>query len=139
MKPSKSSHLFTLLLIFLSSCATQSVNEPADRKQEKADLQQTIEVQSPQSLADFLVRLPGVYLDERTFPPTVLVRGGPPLFVIDGVPIGNTYASAANILSVHDIRSVELLISPTETMIYGRRAAHGVILIRTHGTATSER
>jgi TonB-dependent SusC/RagA subfamily outer membrane receptor len=86
-------------------------------------------ISEPQSLADFLVGIPGVYLDARY---GVRVRGGgPPLFIIDGVPIGNSYESAASSVSVHDIESVEVLKSPGDLALYGQRGANGVIIINT--------
>ncbi len=62
----------------------------------------------------------------------VAIRGQQyPLFVVDGVPVGRTYADAVSAVNVEDVRSVEILKSASETAIYGRRGANGVILIET--------
>ena len=115
----------------MASCATKRSYNNVEEEEKRDQDNREVVVPYAQSLADYLVQIPGVFVDDRTYPPTVTVRGGRPLFVVDGVPVGNSYASAANIVNPIDIRSVEVLKNPAETIIYGRRAAHGVILIRT--------
>src|SRR5881394_962663 len=84
----------------------------------------------------------------------ILIRGGSsisntndPLYVIDGVPIYNQYASEPpsfgvggspplprnplNLLNPADISSITILKDASATAIYGSRAANGVILIET--------
>ncbi len=85
----------------------------------------------PQSLADILVRLPGVYVDANAFGTRVTIRGAAPLFIVDSVPVGNTYESAASVVSVYDITSVEVVKDAAELAIYGMRGRNGVIVIRT--------
>ena len=58
-------------------------------------------------------------------------RGGFPLYVVDGVQLGKSYYSAASSVNINDIKSVEVLKSPSETLIYGRSGSSGVILINT--------
>ena len=77
------------------------------------------------------MRLPGVFVDENAFGTRVTIRGGAPLFVVDNVPVGNTYDSAANIVNVYDIASVEVIKDASELAIYGMRGRNGVIVIRT--------
>ncbi|GAA4396456.1 TonB-dependent receptor [Nibrella viscosa] len=63
---------------------------------------------------------------------TVRVRGfgafggNQPLYVVDGVPIGNT-----NFLNPDDIESTTILKDAAAASIYGARAANGVIVITT--------
>lgn len=90
-----------------------------------------VAINNPISLADFLVSVPGVFVDEMSGRTMVTIRGGKPLYIIDGVRIGNSYAGAASAVSVYDIDSVEVLKNATETNIYGRDAAFGVIIIKT--------
>lgn len=63
----------------------------------------------------------------------VLIRGispinsnDNPLYVVDGVPKGNTYNVNPN-----DIESIKVLKDASSTSLYGARAANGVILITT--------
>jgi TonB-dependent SusC/RagA subfamily outer membrane receptor len=114
----------------LLSCAGP---QRATRAEEGADsaFGQTVHtIQNPLSLADFLVRAPGVFVDERGPTTVVTIRGQAPLFVVDNMPVGRTYESAANAVSVNDIESVEVL-KGAEAAIYGMRGGGGVIIIRT--------
>lgn len=68
----------------------------------------------------------------------VLVRGlssvnmgNDPLFVIDNVPVGNSYNQAANMVDVNDIQYVSVLKDPSDTSIYGFRGSNGIIMIKT--------
>ena len=90
-----------------------------------------ISVDHPLSLADYLIRVPGVNVDDRIGGTFVTIRGNIPLYVVDGIPIGHSYAEANNVVNVHDIDSVEVLKGPSETALYGLRGANGVIVIRT--------
>ncbi|WP_018614821.1 SusC/RagA family TonB-linked outer membrane protein [Segetibacter koreensis] len=63
-----------------------------------------------------------------------------PLFVVDGVPVDNSqlgaggsrdYANAISDLSAEDIETISVLKGPNAAALYGSRAAHGVVLIKT--------
>lgn len=83
---------------------------------------------------------------------TSLVNDNQPLFVIDGVPVGNTlnnvteigrdnkvdYGNAISGLNPEDIESVSILKGPSAAALYGSRAGNGVVLITTKG-AKSEK
>lgn len=86
----------------------------------------------PTTLADILIRSPKVV--ESYYGNEFTVRGGLPLYIVDGVPVGNNYASAANAVNVQNISSVEVLTNPSDLIQFGRRANHGVILIKTFGS-----
>lgn len=59
--------------------------------------------------------------------PQVFLRGGRPLFVVDGVPIlSDTYN-----VNPDDIESFEVVKGPSGSALYGSRATNGVILITT--------
>lgn len=68
---------------------------------------------------------------------TVRIRGASsiassndPLYVVDGVPVGEgSYAIAY--LSPNDIESMSILKDASSAAIYGSRAANGVVLITT--------
>lgn len=88
----------------------------------------TTYVQNPQTLADVLIREPGVNFESGQ----ITIRGQSyPLFMVDGVPVGRTYGEVASAVVIQDIQSVEVLKSASETSIYGRQGANGVILITT--------
>ncbi len=65
---------------------------------------------------------------------TVRIRGissfqnNDPLYVIDGVPVQDSYI---NFLNPNDISSVQVLKDASSASIYGSRASNGVILIET--------
>ncbi len=74
--------------------------------------------------------------------PKVLIRGvttvngSDPLYVVDGMPVGNNI----NFLNNNDIESIEVLKDASAAAIYGTRGSNGVILITTKkGVAGSPR
>ena len=57
-----------------------------------------------------------------------------PLFVIDGIPVGNNTSSTTNPLATinpSDIESISVLKDASAAAVYGVRAANGVVLITT--------
>lgn len=71
---------------------------------------------------------------------TSIAGNNQPLFVVDGVPVDNSqlgaggsrdYANAIADLNSSDIASVSVLKGPNAAALYGSRAAHGVIIIKT--------
>lgn len=59
--------------------------------------------------------------------PQVLLRGGRPLYVVDGVPI----VSDTWNINPDDIESYEVIKGPSGSALYGSRATNGVIMITT--------
>ncbi|KMQ70224.1 SusC/RagA family TonB-linked outer membrane protein [Chryseobacterium koreense] len=72
------------------------------------------------------------------------IDGNQPLYIVDGIALGNTLSSAfsasilplqnispLNSLNPNDIESIEILKDADATAIYGSRGANGVILITT--------
>ena len=88
------------------------------------------------SLADLLRREPGVLVQGSGSNAKVTIRGGAganfsdPLFVIDRVPVGNSYAQAAGMVDVNDIANVNVL-KGSDAQQYGTRGNSGVIEITT--------
>ncbi|WP_447640529.1 MULTISPECIES: SusC/RagA family TonB-linked outer membrane protein [Chitinophagaceae] len=75
---------------------------------------------------------------------TSLAGYNQPLFVIDGIPVDNSqlgaggsrdFANAVSDINPEDIESLSVLKGPTAAALYGSRAAHGVILIKTKSGA----
>lgn len=126
MKTNLNIILSFLLLFLLTACGTtkEGEGEPiGDGENHSVHV-----IQNPTSLADFLVRLPGVQVVGNR----VTIRGaGSPLFVVDGVRVGRSYQAAASAVNVNDIASVEVIKSPERLTLYGREAVNGVIVIRT--------
>jgi len=61
-----------------------------------------------------------------------VTRDNEPLFVVDGTPVGNSYALAADAVNVQNITSIKVLKSYSETNNYGDAGKNGVILIETN-------
>ena len=59
--------------------------------------------------------------------PQVFLRGGQPLYVVDGIPINSDTWN----ISPDDIESIDVLKGPSGTALYGFRAQNGVIMITT--------
>ncbi len=69
------------------------------------------------------------------------VTGSQPLFVIDGVPVGNDgvgsnsgsadYGNSAAEFNPADVESMNVLKGPAAAALYGSRASHGAIIITT--------
>ncbi len=83
------------------------------------------------SIANLLRQLPGVQVSESLNNTTVFVRGGQPLFVLDGMRIGRSFNEINELINVRDVTAIELLRDPTDTMIYGPGTQFGVIIIHT--------
>jgi TonB-linked SusC/RagA family outer membrane protein len=73
-------------------------------------------------------------------PVAIRVRGvgtvgnAQPLFVIDGIPIGNgggDYTNPLSTINPNDIENISVLKDASSAAIYGMRAANGVVLITT--------
>lgn len=84
------------------------------------------------TLADFLVRAPGMYVSGSGPNARVLLRGRRPLYVFDGVPVGHSYREADALFVPTDVEAVEVLTGPEATLRFGRRAAHGAVVVSTH-------
>jgi TonB-dependent starch-binding outer membrane protein SusC len=94
-----------------------------------------------QTSASVLQRLsgtvPGVTVDAGGSPggrSTVRIRGvssfqnNEPLYIIDGVPVAESFA---NFLNPNDVESIQVLKDASAASIYGARANNGVVIINT--------
>lgn len=54
-----------------------------------------------------------------------------PLFVVDGVPLGENVGGIEQIVNPADVESIEILKDASAAAIYGSRGANGVVLITT--------
>ena len=99
--------------------------------------QEAITLLPPLTVADVLRTVPGVYVNE----PNISIRGNdaPPLFIVDGVWIGNDLNSVTNAIpDVRAIESIEVRKSLAATGIYGPEGANGVVVIRTLGAGLKQ-
>jgi outer membrane cobalamin receptor len=130
----------TKITIFISTLATAllmaacSGPQPSVDKQDSPFYDNSVVIFAQHesfSLANLLRQLPGVRVAESLRSTTVYVRGGQPLFIVDGVRMGHDFNEVIGIVTVQDVTAIELLRDPTETMIYGPGTQHGVIIIHT--------
>jgi TonB-dependent SusC/RagA subfamily outer membrane receptor len=88
------------------------------------------------SLADLLRRKAGVTVQGQGSNTKVAIRGGSgaagtdPLYVLDRVPIGNSYSQIEGMVDVNDISRISIL-SGADASLYGTRGMSGVIEITT--------
>ena len=88
-------------------------------------------------LSSYLRRIPGIQVSGSGPNASVRVRGlnslgnDQPLFVLDGVPVGNNLAAISSSVDSNDIKSVSVLKDGASASIYGTRGSNGVILITT--------
>ena len=120
--------------------ATERLDEPAyddtaveERARRAPERGREIEVDAFafQNLDDWLVRAPGVFVRGAGPNAVVTLRGAYPLYVIDNVPLGFSYADANAMVAPQDIASVEVLNGPEATALYGRLGGNGAIVVRT--------
>lgn len=130
--------IFLLLTICLFlGCNT---SKPAGKKTSSSQKEALDDMQgSPEiRLVKILQRTAGVQITDRGGQYSVQIRGGfnsfdgnvPPLFVVNGQPIGRDFNSAAQVIGSMEIKSVRVL-KDSDASLYGVRGASGVIEIRT--------
>ena len=99
---------------------------------------EAVETQTSSSVIQRLSgRVPGVTVETSGSPgarSTVRVRGvssfqnNNPLYIIDGVPVEESFA---NFLNPNDVESIQVLKDASAASIYGSRASNGVVIITT--------
>ncbi len=121
-----------MLLVLLLGASACSTTQQVDQETREAPNRSGIVVNNPLSLADFLIRVPGVFVDERFGTTRVLIRGQRPLYVINGMPIGRSYWEANNLVHPNDIKTVEVLRGIDATTRFGSLGGGGAIVIYTY-------
>ena len=123
-----------LALLFLTACATTRLAEEQQPSNVGEDAQPVV----LRTLADMLVRLPGVQVTERPGG-RISVRvsgtgsflaGQEPLFVLDGMVVQSGVAGLID-MNPNTIESITVLKNAGETAFYGARGVNGVIVIKT--------
>lgn len=132
---------FTLFIgLLVISCASTDKSASAKSDARKTSNTNSVDVDQPQlDLANYLRRVPGVSVNGDD----VLIRSTTsaasdvtPLFVLDGVVIGNSFARAKDLVVVNDIKNVRVIKSGVDASMYGTQGTNGVIVITTKKKAT---
>lgn len=129
-----------IMLLFIWSCASSGEIRPSGRSDDPTSNNNRVQVRDRTlTLADYLRRVPGVVISGSGNNVKVTIRGASsfiastdPLYVVDGQPVGTSYAQVSNLVSIYDIDRLEVL-KGSDAAIYGVRGGNGVILITTRG------
>lgn len=132
MRPNVFTLVLFVIFVGLFSCKTQSVMGPDDEKKYiKAEKNAPGQFYN---LSDHLVRVPGIQKVNGVFQ----IRGNQsfngsnePLYVIDGVRVGQNYQRANSVVDVNDIEDIKVIKSVQASSKYGMMGSSGVIEIRT--------
>jgi TonB-dependent SusC/RagA subfamily outer membrane receptor len=134
-----------VFIAFLGLCISfqADAQEQEEKKSKKKKNKDKTEVSNDDeksisylSLADLLRRKAGVSVQGSGSNTKVTIRGGSgaagtdPLYVLDRVPIGNSYSQAAGMVDVNDIANIDVL-KGADAAQYGTRGMSGVIVITT--------
>ncbi|MEZ5041245.1 MAG: TonB-dependent receptor plug domain-containing protein [Saprospiraceae bacterium] len=129
----KTIRLFLYLMVLMAGLAVASCGTTG-----KTSQLGDVNDKASQSLADVLRKNSTLQITGSGDNIKISVRGAgsfslntEPLYVVDGVPMGNSYARANNAVNPAQIVSIRVLKSQSETTIYGEDGNHGVILIKT--------
>lgn len=87
-----------------------------------------IVIENPVSLADYLRHVPGLGLSGQ---PVRSPGKRPPLFVLDDVAVGSSYAYVNGLVNVFDIDRVEVSRDAADIAMYGFRGHNAIIKIYT--------
>jgi len=126
---------FAVLVMLLSACgpSTEVIRNNDDRGR---FAQQVNAEMSGVTLDQYLKRLHGVRVVGEGRTAVIQIRGvasftlsTEPLFVVDGVRMGNEFAKIFDMVNVADVRSVEVLTSNRATLMFGNDGFAGAILI----------
>lgn len=127
----------------LQGLAQEETKKKKKKKKNKAKTEISNVVETDENtaanltLADLLRRKPGVRVQGQGSGTTVAIRGGQssaggtdPLFVVDRVPIGNSYSQIESMVNVNDIKYINIL-KGADASKYGTRGNNGVVEIVT--------
>lgn len=131
-----------LAVLLVPGCAT---SDKAGR-QSSSNSDSVISVEEDAvSLADYLSREPGVYIQGSGDNISVNIRGAQsvsgtnqPLFVINGQQVGRDYSVVNSIVDVNDIEYIEVLKGSEAGSRYGLRGSNGVIIIQTKSSDSAK-
>lgn len=122
------------LLLFLGLATFCSSSSKSINSNSTGSTVENEEIGVYNSLGDYLRRVPGLQFTDghyRIRGPQSLNNNTEPLYVLDGVIIGNSYSRASALIDPGQIARVNVLKSVNETSKYGMRGSNGVIEIFT--------
>ncbi len=129
-----------LLLIFLSlGCGRSSAYSYGNKENPTSTKSQEVDAtKSGETLVNYIRRLPGVSVNRSGNELVAYVRGAndnvnantAAQIYIDGTPVGNDINEVSSLISVDEIRRVEVVKDVSELSRYGMLGANGVILIK---------
>jgi len=132
--------LFILVLfvfVIVQACSSSGITQNRNNKPDGLEINAA---ETSLSLADYLRRIPGVYVQRRGTNVSARLAGvqtvsstNEPLYVIDGTPLANSYSMAISFVDVSDIDRIQVLKRNEGSAQYGMRGSNGVILIFTKG------
>ena len=117
------------LLLILSVCACTATNNNR--------LSSTEFFSQYSSLAEALRYYPSLLISGTGSSTKVVLRKNAsiknvqPLFVVNGMPLGNQYQQANQLVNMADVTSIKIIDSQAESVTYGTLAAAGIIEIKT--------
>ena len=129
--------LISICLYFISCSSTQPLTTEESSSPTAMEKSQNL---AKLRLIDYLRNQPGIQIRGSGNFYKILIRGhksfqgaDDPLYVLDGVPIGRDYKTAATTVDVTQIDKVKV-IPPPRAGRYGNRGQNGVIEITTKRT-----
>jgi hypothetical protein len=127
--------LSVFMFFLLAGCGTPS--DVVRNNDDRGRFAQQVNAEtSGVTLDQYLKRLHGVRVVGEGRKAVIQIRGvasftlsTEPLFVVDGVRMGNEFAKIYDLVNVADVRSVEVLTSNRATLMFGNDGFAGAILI----------
>lgn len=133
--------LAAILALALLGCASSKSTGEQDARAEEPRYEgnTTVKVDNPSiTLADYLRRIPGIQVQGNGPGARILVRGtetligtNDPLFVINGVKVGRDFSRVNSLVSMAEVREIEVLKGIDASAYYGVDGGNGVIIIHT--------
>jgi outer membrane receptor protein involved in Fe transport len=127
-------------LLAIIGLTTACGTPQAMTRQDGVNKSNTVEVDNSKTgitdLTVYLQQISGVQVSGSGPDAQITVRGissvnmeTSPLFVVNGNPIGNNYATVYSMVDIQQIKQVRVLKSSVDTGMYGMRGATGVVEI----------
>ena len=130
--------LASLFVLYTAGC-TGSKTTTDSAETERSNRSELSGDRSAYDLVDYLIRIPGVYVQGGGHNVSVTIRGPnsfmfstQPLYVVNGQILGRDFNRAKNAVEMHEIERIRVL-KGNDAAIYGFQGANGVIVIQTTG------
>lgn len=134
-------HILLLVFIVVSCKSYKETIYSAEEEEKEKSTENTVSVTDVKQGNDLTAHLRGVSgLRVQGSGPnaTITIRGiqslnssEEPLFILDGQQFSGSYSTLYNLISVNNLKSINVLKDPASLGFYGALAANGVIEIKT--------